>query len=403
MSSSAPHVVTNPLDLDADFGELPPNLAPPAPPPAPAPPPKPVLPEMPDAVIRFPLSWILSNATGAGQYRAIMDVARLVGAGTDPFAGIALSHASALRCAVTMRADGTWGGRLFAQAGAAPHLATFSAVRHLLECGWDRDSPPLAIARRFLFRLLANDEDPSLLFELAAEAGTSKERARRLRITVREEAAALLAQAGYERDPRVRQVALRSMQRVTDYLRSPLAAKPWIRVGNKQVLPSEAAPPSLGFLRMLAFMPQVRAEFHVGTELLYKHCAQDQPRQESVQQVDGALVSMPQLVLGDWLPHRNAVEADIPAALQWLELMVRLGFFRRNEIWIKLFERFVDMTDRRGVWQPAKPDQVPTATTAEMAGWFPLATAMEGEERWTDVTLRIGLIARLIGRELEIT
>ena len=372
--------------------------APAAPPP---PPPKPVLPDMPDSTVRVPVRWLMREGTGAVQYRAIVELAKLKSAlDVQP---VTLVQESAIRCAVTMHLDGIWGGRLFPVAGAAPHTATFSAFRHLLECGWDRDSPPLAVSRRFLFRLLAMDEDPTMLFELGPSAGTSKELAKRLRANIRVEAAALLAQAGYERDPRVRGAAIRATQRVMDYLRSPLASKPWIRVGNKQVLAPEAAPPTMSFLRMAAFMPELRTEYHMGMELLGKHLMQPEPRQEPVQQVEGLLVAVPNAVLGDRLPHRNALEADVPAALHWLEIMVRLGVFRRHEPWIKMFERFVESADRYGVWHPMKGDDMPATTAADLIGWYPLEDqATEGERRWSDVTLRVSLIAKLIGRDLNL-
>ena len=356
---------------------------------------------MPDSPVRVPVRWLMREATGAVQYRAIVELAKLKPAiEAQP---ITLLQASALKCAVTMNLDGTWGGRLFPNAGEAPHNATFSAFRHLLECGWDRDSPPLAVSRRFLFRLLAMDEEPGMLYELGAAAGANKEYAKRLRAHIRVEAAALLAQAGYERDPRVRGAAIRATQRVMDYLRSPLAQKPWIRVGNKQVLDPAAAPPTMSFLRMAAFMPELRTEYHMGMELLGKHLMQPEPRQEPVQQIDGMLVPVPNAVLGDRLPHRNALEADVPAALHWLEVMVRLGVFHRHEPWIKMFERFVESADRYGVWHPMKGDDMPATTAAELIGWYPLEDqSTEGERRWSDVTLRVSLIAKLIKRDLTL-
>ena len=367
----------------------------------PLPPPKPVLPVMPDSQVRVPVRWLMRESTGAVQYRAIVDLAKLKPAVDAQ--QIALVQESAIRCAVSMDLDGTWGGRLFPAAGAAPHTATFSAFRHLLECGWDRDSPPLAVSRRFLFRLLAMDEEPTMLYELGDSVGANKELARRLRANIRVEAAALLAQAGYERDPRVRGAAIRATQRVMDYLRSPLAAKPWMRVGNKQVLAPDAAPPTMSFLRMAAFMPELRTEYHMGMELLGRHLMQPEPRQEPVQQIEGQLVPVPNAVLGDRLPHRNALEADLPAALHWLEIMVRLDVFRRHEPWVRMFERFVESADRFGVWHPMKGDAMPATTAPDLIGWFPLEDqSSEGERRWTDVTLRVSLIAQLIKRQLQL-
>jgi hypothetical protein len=174
-------------------------------------------------------------------------------------------------------------------------------------------------------------------------------------------------------------------------------------VGNKQVLAPDAAPPTMSFLRMAAFMPELRTEYHMGMELLGKHLMQVEPRQEPVQQIEGQLVSVPNAVLGDRLPHRNALEADVPAALHWLEIMVRLGVFRRHEPWIKMFERFVESADRYGVWHPMKGEDMPSTTAADLIGWFPLESqSTEGERRWSDVTLRVSLIAKLIGRDLNL-
>jgi hypothetical protein len=41
----------------------------------------------------------------------------------------------------------------------------------LLELGWNKDTPPLVHARRALFRLLAEDDDPTYLYELAGSIG----------------------------------------------------------------------------------------------------------------------------------------------------------------------------------------------------------------------------------------
>jgi hypothetical protein len=106
------------------------------------------------------------------------------------------------------------------------------------------------------------------------------------------------------------------------------------------------------------------------------------------------------VVLGDPLPHRNAADADVPSALFWLELFARLGFLRRNEGWRRLFERFLDDRDSSGVWHP--PKRTATLKTSNPVVWpsFPLEPRSSGEERSTDVTFRLGLIARHTGRQV---
>jgi hypothetical protein len=302
--------------------------------------------------------------------------------------------------------DGTWdGGMLAVPEPRAEHfegIGTIPAVRRLIEYGWHKDTPPLTHARRILFRLLAEDDDPAFLFELGGAEASDEESARRARTRLREAAAATLAQAGYEGDPRLRGAARRILTRMADYLRSPLAQKPFIRQGNQHMLAAEASPPSIHTVMMLAYMPLFRAEHHREMDALYTHLTQSQPRQEAVQLVGRRPVPVPHLVLGDPLPHRNAADADVPFALFWLELMARLGYLKRNENWFKLFERFLDDRDRDGVWHPHKGMSSPTSTNLYAWPTYPLETLRDGEERWADVTFRLGLIARLAGRPIEI-
>jgi hypothetical protein len=314
--------------------------------------------------------------------------------------------APALQLAVTQQAEGRWGRTMLgipsARADHFDGVGTIPAIRRLLEYGWDRESSPLVRVRRLLFRLLAEDDDPAYLFEFAVKGKMEEEAVRRGRMILREAAASALAQAGYEGDPRLRGAARRIVERINNYLKSPLAQKPWVRVGNRQVLAPEASPPSIYALTMLAHMPFFRSEYHEHVERLYTYLTQPLPRQESAQVVGSAIVLQSHLVLGDMLPHRNAVEADVPAALMWLEVMARLGFLRRNENWSKMFDRFVDDCDRAGVWHPHKGMAMPRTTSPFVWPMFPLEEASIGEERWADVTLRIGIIARCAGRTIDL-
>jgi hypothetical protein len=120
------------------------------------------------------------------------------------------------------------------------------------------------------------------------------------------------------------------------------------------------------------------------------------------------MIDQPQFVLGDRLPHRNAVENDVPFALMWLETMARLGFLRRNENWMKMFERFEDDRDRSGVWHPHKGTSIPTTSNPIVWPMFPLedlsaaGSAKATGAAWSDVTFRIGLIGKLLGREVKV-
>ena len=378
--------------------------APPAPaaPPA-SPPPGPPLPPPP---VPFPLGFLLENASAPIQYRAVREIAELRTAGIPKLDALPLSFPPAVQLALTQSLDGTWNNSMLTipsqRSDDMRGVGTIPAVGRLLEYGWDKESPPIARSRRILFRLLAEDEDPAFLFEFGQKGKLEPEQIDHARRMLREAAAATLARAGYESDPRLRGAAHRILERIQHYLNSPMGKKPWIRVGNRQVLPPEAYPPSIYSLSMLAHMPLFRNEHHAATERIYHHISQAQPRQESAQVVGKKIVIQPQYVLGDMLPHRNALDADVPWALMWLEMVARLGFLKRNENWLKLFDRFVDDMDRTGVWHPHKGLAAPRSSNPFVWPSFPLESSVAGEERWTDVTFRLGLIAKLMGRQIEL-
>jgi len=154
---------------------------------------------------------------------------------------------------------------------------------------------------------------------------------------------------------------------------------------------------------MLAHMPLFCSEHAEALDRIYDYVSQTLPRQESVQLVGDHLVDQPHLVLGDPLATRVVVDADAPAATVWLELMARLGFLKRNENWLRMLDRLLGDMDRAGIWRPHKGAETPTTTNPFAWPFFPLDSAEEGEARWTDLTFRLGLVARLAGRPIEVT
>ena len=353
--------------------------------------------------VQFPLGWILNNASAAIQYRAIIDVAGF-NHDREGYRRLSLAFAPALKVAIAQGGDGTWGDSILEVPdgnGSGNRIGTIPAFRRLLEYGWERESPPLVRARRVLFRLLAEDDDADQLYEFRESCGNDPDLIHRARGILREAAAAALAHAGYEKDPRLRGAARRMLARVDSYLTSPLAEKPWVRVGNRQVLAPEANPPSIHVLTMVAHMPLFRSENHSTVNRLFAHLSQPLPRQEAYQLVGKHIVAQPHLVLGDPLSSRNVADADVPFALTWLELMARLQFLRRNEGWVSLFERFLDDRDRDYVWHPHRGTAKPRTTNPDVWAQFPLDEGAMGEDRWSDVTFRLGLIARLLGRPIE--
>jgi hypothetical protein len=149
-------------------------------------------------------------------------------------------------------------------------------------------------------------------------------------------------------------------------------------------------------------MPLFRSENYETTERLRQYLASPAPRSAPAQLVDREVVPAPHLLLGDPLPSASAAAADIPWALTWLELMARLGFLRRGEGWSNLLERLLDERDADGVWHPRKGTSTPQSENPLVWPGFPLEAHPTGEARWTDVTFRLGLIARLSGRPVNV-
>lgn len=313
-------------------------------------------------------------------------------------ANLAYTHSPAVRLALAQRRDGTWNGAMLSL--AAPDdpnfvgVGTIPAVRRLLEYGWAADSPPLDRARRLLFRLLAEDTDPTYLFELRADAGDDEDLVRRGRLILREAAGAALAQMGLERDPRLRGAATRLLDRVAAYVRGATERVPGI-------LPATAAPPSAHLLAMLAFMPTFRSEHQYEIDRVMAFLAEPAPSGAVRQHCGDRVVAQPHLVLGDPLAGRDALKKELPATLAWLETFARLGFLRKNDAWGRLLDQLLETRDTHGVWKRAV--SIGSAASDPFV-WptFPLNDPAEPATWPADVTFRLALIARLAGRRVEI-
>ena len=115
----------------------------------------------------------MAHAASPIRYRALTEVVRLSPGETAQVSNLPFTHPPALLLAVQQGVDGTWEGGMLALPSPKAHrfegIGTIPAVRRLLELGWSKDTPPLVHARRALFRLLAEDDDPSYLYELAGK------------------------------------------------------------------------------------------------------------------------------------------------------------------------------------------------------------------------------------------
>lgn len=395
-SVTSPSSSLPPMGIDSVYG--PGELTVPRPVYVPPPPPPPVVP--------VPATWLLAQGSPAVQFRLLRDVAGQTSA-SPGWARVPCGSRAGWHLLAMQDHDGSWPGGMLAvpSGGQLQGVGTIPAYRRLLELGWDAETPGMVATKRLLFRLLAEDTDPTLLAELRPE-GDDEELVLRGRLQLREAAAAALAQAGFEDDPRLRGAAHRLIDRVHTFLKSPLAPKPWIRVGNQHVLPPEVSPPSFHLLVMLSYMPQFRSEHYQFMDQLYGWLTQPWPRQVPMQQMGERLIEQPHYVLGDFLTTRSALDGDMPSALAWLETMARMGILGRHEGWVKLLERTLDDRSRKGVWTPPRSVVMPTNVPAWSWPLLPLGDTQWGGNLETslsaDVTFRLCLIAKLAGRTLEL-
>lgn len=351
--------------------------------------------------ITFPLGGVLRHGSLAVQYRALVDVARLE-VPSSQLRALVYAQAPVIELAVTQQRDGTWHGamlRLPNRGEGLTGIGTVPAVHRLLELGVEPDFPALAAARRPLFRLLAEDNDPAYLYDLREHA-RDPERRRFARLQLREAAAATLARLGHEQDPRLRGCANRMVQRVRDFLESPLAADPWIAAGGKRLLSPDASPPSLSLLVMLAYLPRFRQENHGFMQQLSRYLTQPPPQGEVWQAIGGALLERPQLVMGDPIGDGAGAAGSLMTTSFWLELLARLGMLDLVPSWVVAFERLVEARDRDGMWRPGRGK--PPAPLAQPEQWpcYPLDPRTDGDAVAAEITTRLGIIARAAGREI---
>jgi hypothetical protein len=316
-----------------------------------------------------------------------------------------LGNREAIRLAVAQGVDGNWNRLMLAAPtkgarDASASVGTVSAVHRLLELGWDSGAPPFAAARRPLFRLLAEDLDHAFTYEFSS-LGRDPDTVAFTRSILRGGAASALAHAGYELDPRLRGAAMRHLSRVDEFFSSDLADDPWVKQGGEVALHPEAFPPTFHFLVMLAFMPTFLSEHDDFLERLTAWLQRPVPKHAARQWVGARPLEHPALLLGDPLGGRGAVDADVPFAAFWLDLVARARLLGRHAGWRQAWERLCDARDRDLLWRPGRGQglecQVPMAWPfVDLSGQGEAGVAAE-------VTFRLALTARQLERGPEFT
>lgn len=365
--------------------------------------------ELPN-IHRIPVGWLLAHGGEVIRYRTF---AELAPAGTSAPETIEQSRAaieagkSAQAVIKKQKETGVWGGNMLGTAPSAAlgikDIGTIPQYRRLLQLGLPNSARPFKLADRLLFRLLSRDEDPALLFEYQKPAKGEELYTLWARGLIREAATCALAEAGHLEDPRVRGSAHKIASDVSEFLRSPLSEKPFVRAGAATVLHSQAAPPSWYSLAMVAAMPNLQRERAAFTERLGAYLSMPTPKKEIVLTFGKKKVKPTHLLLGDPM-HADAkgVPADLPLALHFLDLMARIGALAASATASKVLARLLKDCDANGVWNPKGLRGLPKSVSKASYHMFPLdAESKAAEWKQVDVTFRIALIAKHLGWTLE--
>jgi hypothetical protein len=378
-------------------------------PPTPCPPPQGAFLELPNQH-RIPLTWLLENAGPSIRYRAYTELAPPGYASPEVISAAHMAvveSKTALSVVKKQKDSGVWGGNLLGLAPSAAQsikdVGTIPQYRRLLQLEWPRASRPFKLGDRVLFRLLSRDEDPALLFEFQRMVKSDVDAEAWARGIMREAASAALAEAGYAEDPRLRGAGHKIANAISQFLRSPLAEKPFIKSGKDIVLHPEAHPPSWYSVAMLSFMPNLQRERAGFTERLGHYLAQPAPKKSFVIQVGKRTVRPQHLLLGDPIEaDAKGQPTDVPLALHYIELMARMGALPWAPVASKVLGRLLKDTDESGVWRPKNLRSQPKALNKITYHYYPLlADAKTTEGREVDVTFRLALIAKLLGWSID--
>lgn len=355
---------------------------------------------------------MLENAGPSVRYRTYLELAPEGYASSEVVeaAQRAITESkTALSVVKKQKDNGVWGGNLLGLATSATHgvkdVGTIPQYRRLLQLEWPRASRPFKLADRILFRLLSRDEDPTLLFEFQKSVKSDPEAEAWARGIMREAASAALAEAGYGDDPRLRGAGHKIASEISQFLRSPLAEKPFLKSGKQIVLAPEAHPPSWYSVAMLAAMPNLQRERAGFTERLGHYLAQPEPKKAFVIQVGKKTVRPQHLILGDPIDaDAKGLPKDVPLALHYIELMARMGALEWAPVATKVLGRLLKDCDDTGVWHPKNLRSQPKPGNKITYHYYPLhldAKTAEGKE--VDITFRLAVIAKSLGWSLSYT
>ena len=359
---------------------------------------------------RVPVSWLRENACAPIRWRTVTEILPQ-GAATptdlEYLRAELLQYKGVTQTIKKQRANGIWAGNILGlaanKAQGIKDVGTVAQYRRLLELGLPQSERVFRRSERTLFRLLSRDEDPALFFEHQKATKTNPDLAIWTRDMMRQATTAALAHAGLVEDPRVRGAAHKIATRMSQFLRSELAEKPIKRKASRNILEPEAYPPTVYSVAIMAYMPDLQRERAGFVERLGAYISQPETKRSYVIKVGRKIIQPTVHVLGDPLrAESNGNPKDLPFALHWIELLVRLGMLKQSSTAQRILGRLLRDCDANGVWNPRNLRAFPKSSSRLADFAFPLE--LDGktlERRKADVTFRLAHIAKLAGWDLE--
>ena len=282
-------------------------------------------------------------------------------------------------------------------------VGTVAQYRRLVEMGAPQSTRSFRLPERLFYKVLSRDETSALWFEYQKPSAGNPELEGWARTFLREGVTCALAHAQRIEDPRVRGSAHKVISDVSQFLRSELAEAPLVKKASKHTLHPEAYPPTLFSVATLAYMPRLQRERAGFVERLGRFLARPEPRKSWSIQIGRKAIKPTFHFLGDPLQaDKRGNTPDIPWALHWIELMVRLGLLEVLPVAQRVLARLLQDCDEQGVWSPKNLRAIPKGTSR--LSDFALPLELDGRtpaRRRTDVTFRLALIAKLADWSLE--
>ena len=359
---------------------------------------------------RVPVSWLRDNACAPIRWRTVTEIlpqGAATPADVEELRAELLQYKGVTQTIKKQRAQGVWGGNILGltanKAQGIKDVGTVPQYRRLLELGVPRSERAFRLTERTMFRLLSRDEDPALLFEHQKAAKTNADLSIWARDMMREGATVALAQAGLMEDPRVRGSAHKIATRLSQFLRSELAEKPIKRKASRNILDPAAYPPTVYSVAIVAYMPNLQRERAGFVERLGAFLSTPETKRSYVIPVGRKIIKPTVQVLGDPLrAESNGNPRDLPFALHWIELLVRMRMLGESSTAQRILGRLLRDCDRDGVWNPRNLRALPKSSSRLADFAYPLE--LDGktlERRKADVTFRLAHIAKLAGWDLE--